>query len=325
MNKLQERSTFPYEKTPDGVALPAQRIYSNASSSTSHPLIDEELKLQANIENVSKWIQDAEKIKLVSMRLMAAQKRSEQKRILQAILARLEHNLKARDALDKPLIRLRSLKASITKAVNATCSHAEALKAGDPISVSSAVEDYVDLVEDSKNILAQLQSKLEAVKNEIRGDSSDAMDDEIIRLLKNIGPERERLQSIRNRDYMIARVPVVPLTSGILNPKLLEKQGFKVDRVGNTQYVILHNQLVFGIRADLSPKQGRKITKPLDFLKDLIPQMEKNLGQQLVLASDVAYKWDSGIWYWLMLSKDMARIQRAIPGFKVKRWGFAFN
>ena len=325
MSKLQDRSTFPYEKTPDGISLPAQRIYSSGSSLSQHPLIEEELRIQANINNVSKWIEDAEKIKLVSTRLAAAQTRSEQKRILRAILARLEQNLEARDEMGKPLLRVKLLKASIIKAVNATCSHAEALETRKSLSISSAIEDYVDLVEDSRTILSQLQAKLEAVKAEIKGDSNDALDTQIRQLLKSIGPERDRLQSIRNRDYMIARVPVVPLTSGVLDPRLLDKQGFKVDRVGNTQYIILHNQLVFGIRANLAPKQGHRVTKPLEFLEDLIPQMEKSLGQKLTLASETAYKWDQGIWYWLMPSKDMARIQRVVPGFKVKKWGFAFN
>lgn len=320
MNRLNEREVLPYEKTPDGVSLPAQKIYSSGGDSSYE---QEELKIQANIQNVQSVIKDLEKIKAVSLRLLGTS-RTDKIKTLTAIAARLEKHLNAKDALGRPLLRVKSVKAAFNRAYNATVSNTEALISGGKINVSSTVEEYCDLLIACTDSLQVMNAKIELLKTEASGEFSPDFDKSILDLLKQTGPEKDRLLSIRKRDYLLARVPVIPITSYQLNQQNLDKNGFKATTIG-TNYVVLHNQLVFGVRSDLELKEGRKLIKPQDFLESIKPQLEKSLGQKLFLVTETAFKWDKGIWYWLMTAKDMARIQRAAPHFKVVRWGFAFN
>lgn len=321
MNKLNEREVFPYEKTPDGVSLPSQRIYSSGGDASLFH--QEEMKIQANIQNVESVLPDLNKVKAISLKLMGTS-RSEKIKVLTAIAKRLDKYLNAKDALGRPLLRVKSVKSAFNRAYNATISNVEALTSGGKINVASIIEEYTDLSIQCTDSIQVLSAKLDLIKNEASGEFSPEFDRSVLDLLKQTGPEKDRLLSIRKRDYLLARVPVIPITSHMLNKQALEKQGFKVNSIGG-QYVAIHNQLVFGVRSDLNTKSGRKKVPPLEFLESIKPQLEKSLGQKLHLVSDNAFKWDKGIWYWLMVEKDLARIQRANPNFKVTRWGFAFN
>lgn len=188
----------------------------------------------------------------------------------------------------------------------------------------------------AKNEITTMVATSEAKLDKIMAESSNSSDlEEFYRkaadVIEKHSGEAEKLDGIKNKPFMVARVPIVP-ADGPTSVEKLTQLGFSVENLGG--YAVLHNQLVVGI----SPKallgehggavKGEKAATAIRNEVDRIrKRLQKTTNTKLQLVSDKAYSYKTGTWYWLMTDRDLDRLARAFPGqhVNITRWGFAFN
>lgn len=166
-------------------------------------------------------------------------------------------------------------------------------------------------------------------------------------ILKN-KDEVSKLQSIKTKPFVFARVPVVPIANGISIPRL-QNNGFAVDNLAG--YPSIDKQLVLGINPKLSftdlgnktvkDEQGNKTKQSKSIgeisgaktralvraeAQKLIKMMEKQLKTKLYFVSEEPFDKVGGIWFWVMTENDMNRFKKAFPfnNQKIAQWGFSF-
>lgn len=208
------------------------------------------------------------------------------------------------------------------------------------ITCKTAEKDIEALLVTAKNRLIQI----EADTFDMQKLYDDAHD-----VIKKNADEVNKLKSIKDKPFVLARVPVVPVSDGISIPKL-QNSGFSVQNLAG--YPSIDKQLVLGINPKLSftdlgqktvkdadgnsVKQNRKAgelnnTKTRDMLHKeavkLVKMLEKQLKTKLFFVSAEPFAKLSGSWFWLMTENDMNRFKKAFPSTKQKiaSWGFSFN
>lgn len=175
----------------------------------------------------------------------------------------------------------------------------------------------------------------EVKMDKIMADSSHASDmDEFFKktesVIQKFSHEAEKLNSLSDKPFVIARVPVIPVDGGVSVEKL-SRLGFSSESLGG--YAVLHNQIVLGIspKSLLGDKAGdiksAKVAAAIRAEADRLRILAgKKTNTKLLFVSN-ALSYGTRIWFWLMTEKDLDMFARAFPGSQVKvsRWGFAFN
>jgi hypothetical protein len=190
---------------------------------------------------------------------------------------------------------------------------------------------------EAKTELLAMAVATEARIEKIEADSSMTGDMEEFykkaeEVIKKHSGKAEDLKAIKDKAYMLVRLPVVPADEKRPSAERLAMAGFQVESLGG--YPVLQNQLVLGInpRAAVGEHSGEvsgvKASKLIRAEAERLRKMlEKKTGQQLNFVSDTAYSHGSGTWFWLMSDKDINRLAKVSPGNRVQiqRWGFAFR
>ena len=150
---------------------------------------------------------------------------------------------------------------------------------------------------------------------------------------------------------------------GYIDTDAVRSLGFKADNIGG--YTVLHEQLVLGINLNAvqdpvlddegnhaKDDQGRllwkrqtikepqttfKAGKPmkvfkrrdkdfLDVVNKVKKLLERKTNQPYSLVSEQASSLNGARWFWVIPTRDMARLAKAFPGGhpQINKWGFAF-
>lgn len=188
----------------------------------------------------------------------------------------------------------------------------------------------------AKDELLAMAVATEARIESIEADSSTVDDlEEFYRkaadVIKKHAGKAEDIKAIKNKAFIIARMPIVPADDK-LSAERLATAGFQVESIGN--YAVLQNQLVIGINPRFlmgehsgevkGEKASKLIRAEVERLRKFL-EKKTNVGYQLV--SEKAKSEGSGTWFWLMNDNDISRLARVSPGgrIQIKAWGFAFN
>lgn len=188
----------------------------------------------------------------------------------------------------------------------------------------------------AKEELLALALAAEARIEKIQADSS--MNDDLEEfykkaadVIKKHAGKAEDLKAIKDKAYVLARMPVVP-ADGNLSAERLAQAGFQVESLSG--YPVFQNQLVIGINPrhvmgeHSGEIKGEKASKLIRSESERLRKMlEKKLNTQLQFVSDKAYSHGSGTWFWLMSDADINRLAKVSPGNRITitRWGFAFR
>lgn len=140
-------------------------------------------------------------------------------------------------------------------------------------------------------------------------------------VLKRTKFEQKRLLDIRKKDFVVARAPVIPVSSPALIPETLKSAGFSVERI--RYYAVLQKQLVIGLSSHYMAENRGK--KPQDLLNPILEHLRRQIGQSVAVVSG-SVKWDQGLWFWVMPQREYARLRSTVRGdsLKITNWGFAF-
>lgn len=144
--------------------------------------------------------------------------------------------------------------------------------------------------------------------------------DEAAEVIEQNKKESEKLDGLKDKPFMIARVPVVP-ADNIVSVEKLRHAGFACESLGG--YAVLKNQLVIGI----NPKSLTKKIKAPDEAERLRKQLQSHMKVPLQFVSTSPFSYKGASWFWLMSDRDINALTKTFPGgrLKVMRWGFAFN
>lgn len=286
------------------------------------------------------------------------QARIEELKVLATKIEKVQAGLQDLYILSKPA-RLKKLSAVIAAVKKL---HESALPVGSKKHVAHCLNELVSLRENvyasnavvdkkhltliasaaAKTEVLTLVASAEAKLDKIMADSSHSDDlDEFYRkaaeVVQKHAGESTKLAPIKDKPFVIARVPVVP-ADGILSGEKLARLGFSTENLGG--YTVIHNQIVIGInpktllsfgKSDdfkVSTIKGERVAEAVrEELDRLRRKLQKTTKVKLQLVSDKAYSYGSGTWFWLMSDRDLDMLARAFPGnhIKIGRWGFAFN
>lgn len=162
--------------------------------------------------------------------------------------------------------------------------------------------------------------------------------EEIEKVIQQTAEESRKLESLKNKDWVISRVPVIAVAkasnkaaTGYLSVEAIKRAGIKAESLGG--YPVLHNQLVIGINprvfglTDEQKAKGKSIPREdwfrvADEVRKLI---QKQTKQRLQFVDERAYGAAGGAWFWLMPERELDMFASAFPGkaVKLQNWGLA--
>ncbi len=179
-------------------------------------------------------------------------------------------------------------------------------------------------------LLSSAKAKVSAAKTKVGPTDVDLYSDDIEKVIKQNADEAKNLDSLTNRPFVVARVPMIPISSAGLSSEQLKRTGFKVETISN--YVVMHSQLVVGINKSMldlkRTKEGGSIDpkKWKDSALKIVKLLERELKTKMYLVDDKPYGYKGGAWFWVMTEKDLRSFASCFPGkhVKLERFGFAF-
>lgn len=215
-------------------------------------------------------------------------------------------------------LRVRGTGPVLKILMNEMQSASEALDLSDRSYVSGL--DFSELKK-APNALARLADAAtsrkeveDPVQHEIEQENSHL--DQVFRQFKS---ESTRVD-IGKKPFGIFRVPLVAITTPPLRKAALDRVGIKSDEVA--QYVVLHNQLVFGISK--SALQGKE--KPLDAAERIADMIGNARNTNIVTLAPNGVPYKGAVWYWMAEDHVANRLMRAANNsLRIAEWGFAFN
>lgn len=222
----------------------------------------------------------------------------------------------------------------VSKFLKVTMNELTSLREGVYIGAATKKKSLVVLsVGQAVTALAEMQNTSAARKEKITaaGKNDDGLyTDDALRVIKDSEHESKKLDGIHKKDFVVCRVPVIPVAKSFLTADALKRKGFKVENLGG--YAVMHNQIVIGVsKVMLEMKDGEnsKIIKPERFLaaaEQVRKMLSKQLGRKLVFVSESPYGAQGGAWFWVMGENELNLFASAFPGKRVQmtRWGFAF-
>lgn len=232
-----------------------------------------------------------------------------------------------------------SLPVGAKKHVTTCFNELTSIRAGVYASNSPADKKMLTMIaaKKAKEELLAMASATEARVEKIVADSSMSDDlEEFFKkaadVIKKHSGKAEDLKAIRDKAFVIARVPVVPADEKRPSAERLAHIGFQVDSLSG--YPVLQNQMVIGINPRFlmgehsGEIKGEKASKLIRTEAERLRKfLQKQTNTQLQFVSDKAYSHGSGTWFWLMTDADINRLAKVSPGNRVNitRWGFAFR
>lgn len=179
------------------------------------------------------------------------------------------------------------------------------------------------------------KSQERAQKSAVEADSSNdpLFHDDVAKVIKRSQDESKQLQSLKDKDFVLSRVPLVAIAaSGIIDANRLTNEGFEAESLGG--YPVIHNQLVLGINPKSIQLTKAQATKGKEIPRDkwletataIKKLIEKKTKQKLHFVDDRPHGSSGGAWFWLMPDYEINGFAKAFPGkaVKLRQWGFAF-
>jgi hypothetical protein len=195
------------------------------------------------------------------------------------------------------------------------------------LACTKAVAHVETLITSNTKALKRLKAGAEGAA-EISAADEEQMYGDIAKVLQQTQKESKNINDLKERQFVVTRVPIIPLSKLPLNPEKLKAQGFKAEGLGG--YPVMHNQLVLGInKSMLEVRDISKAIKPetiLEAAKKVKTLIEKQTKQKLYFVDEKPYGAIGGAWFWLMNERELSAFAKAFPGRHVQltRFGFAF-
>ena len=228
------------------------------------------------------------------------------------------------------------LKTPFIKFQNEMESARDAFLLGDVHISKISFEHFLSLKESTHNLIFKLNERIAEIKDQTSDINYLKEQEEVLRIsLAHANAEMQKLRRIRNRPYLIARAPVMPIPGSAYFVFDKLKTYFRVSIICG--YPILHDQLVVGINQNI-------VHSVESTLNELIRTLEsrKPVKYLRVVKNGVASKLSGKgvIWFWLMSEDDANRLRSCLRSYgtakssltkenmarqniSIRSWGFA--
>lgn len=218
--------------------------------------------------------------------------------------------------------------------INELVSMREAVLSGTPMKkrdfVAVVMTDAIKAIRASHESAAE---KLQVVKSNRKGSSFISPKEQSIEeiykkageVIKRSTSEKDSLESIGTKPFVIARVPIVPVASPNIDASKLKRLGIKSDSIAN--YPVIHNQIVLGINREVLEKTGKggKSETAREAAERIANIVSKQHRTVLNFVTDKGYPYKSAVWYWLAPKQEINALSKAANGrLNIQQWGFAF-
>jgi len=225
--------------------------------------------------------------------------------------------------------RTQPLPTSVRKPFNIFCNEIQSLKDG----IFAEVVDKREMtVLNGQELIATIDksiSRQEARLNQadVTAASNQAEEEAFqhaAEVIKKNQKEAQRLDSIKGKEFVVSRVPIVAMTKHPMSVQKLQHSGIKAELVSG--YVMINNQLVLGLNKEAleQPTSKRKL-KPEQAAQELLKSIAASMQQKLQFVTMDPYPYKGALWYWIGTEYDVNALMKAAGGRLVmNRWGFAF-
>lgn len=239
-------------------------------------------------------------------------------------LTTLETSLSKLQALMKDPNKPRGCAKSLLIASNQLKSYISPFENGSSVDVSTL--SFEQPIKQISELSASLETSLS--KQDILADENESRFDkyweraqgEIKKVINDSKEQSKNLNSIKDKDFVVARVPLIPVADRPISVDKLEHSGMKVKDFAG--YVVIYNQIVLGINN--SAKQGSK-DKLVNVKEELISKLEAVMNKELFEVATEGVPYKGAVWYWLAPAYEVNAIMKAAGGHvKIKHWGFSF-
>jgi deoxyinosine 3'endonuclease (endonuclease V) len=198
------------------------------------------------------------------------------------------------------------------------------------VACTEAVQHIDLLIDKNAKRIAEAKSITSA------GSADPVFQEEIEHVIKKNAADASKLESLKGKQFVICRVPVVAVAKTTLDFQTVKLKGFKAEDIGG--YPVIHNQLVIGInktmlglkKSELS-EEGLSIKSiPADkwakAAMEVLSLVRKQTKVKYQLVDARPYGYAGGAWFWAMSDKDLSLFASAFPGkaISMRSWGFGF-
>lgn len=144
----------------------------------------------------------------------------------------------------------------------------------------------------------------------------DTLTEEAKELLKKYDQQSTKL-SFGSRDVMIARAPIIPISSLPFDVSIARRSGLAVDNLDG--YLLVNNQMVVGFR-----KLDRQKAK--NAIYEMVDDLSIATKKKLFVVTDRTARYKGGIWYWVADQATLSALRKAGRGnLQIRDWGFGFS
>lgn len=255
-----------------------------------------------------------------------------------------EQQLKKLTSARKKVVAIAASKppVGVSKALRACVNELTSLREGVFVGTATSKKTLAiiacsNAVEHVDGLIAKTQERIAAHKSETVAASGDPVfQDEVVKVIQRTAEDAHKLASLKDKSFVVSRVPVVAVAKTMLDANKLKAKGFKAEDIGG--YPVVHNQLVIGInkvmiglkKSDVDD-QG-KSTKPigpekwLGAAEQVLAMIRKQTKIKYQLVDTRPYGHAGGAWFWAMPERDLNAFASAFPGkaVQLRNWGFAF-
>jgi len=242
---------------------------------------------------------------------------SQRMAIVTSVLRRIEA---VRDKKNLPqgasghLRKVRNELVSIREGVVASVAKDELITHQFPSAIAE-VERMLELAKARLDTHKQLESATDASEEAYRRAE---------KIIEQNAGEVKRLESIKDRPFVVVRVPIVPIADPFINSEKLKKMGVHVEDLAG--YPLIHNQMVIGINREILEKKGRKVQKPIEAADEILAMLRKQTGRKLVMVVDKPNPAKGALWYWIAPQEFVNKLMQAAGNrLNIQRWGFGMD
>lgn len=221
------------------------------------------------------------------------------------------------------------VKKHLTACINELTSLREGVYIGAATKKTLSIVACADAVAEIAVLIDQTKARVKQAKVESGAADDELYTEEVEKVIQRNAKDATRLESLKNRPFVISRVPIIPIATG-LSTEALKRKGFKIETISN--YVVMHNQLVIGINKEQLKLKREKEGKSIDTEKwqtailKILRMISKQIGSKVVLVDEKPYGAQGGAWFWVMPEKELNAFASCFSSktVKLQRFGFAF-
>lgn len=156
---------------------------------------------------------------------------------------------------------------------------------------------------------------------------------DLAEIIKSTNEQAAALPSLAGKPFVVARIPIIPVSKTGLSIENLRANGFVVASLGG--YPVINNQLVIGVNpteieiTEVEKASGATIPRArwLEIAEKVRIAIKKETRQKVTFVDERPHGHAGGAWFWVMLENELDSFAASFPGksLQLRNWGFGMR